>query len=442
MIIPVQAQPLEAIHNPALRAYAAIYTGIYEDFLRQVAQMGLEIDPQDTSALANEKIERLRHRGVQLRNDEKSLVLNQISPACLACQTGASSATLFISLKCHRDCFFCFNPNQEDYEYFTKNQLDALSALDQMAANDGKKMKYLALTGGEPLLYPAETIAFFERARQHFPKAHTRLYTSGDHLDESLLERLRAAGLQEIRLSLRLNDTDKARQHTYDRLRLCTQYIPAVMVEMPVLPGRLEEMKVVLQELDSIGIFGINLLEFCFPMHNSAAFQARGYRIKSPPYRVLYDYWYAGGLPIAGSELDCLDLVEFALQAGLKLGVHYCSLENKHSGQIFQQNSEHRPPETGYFSRKDYFIKTAKVFGEDIPAALAVFNKLKYHRYVENTQHDSLEFHVGKIKALAGLDMQVAVCSSVVEARSDGAYFRELGLGITTPDTFDLAEDV
>ena len=44
---------------------------------------------------------------------------------------------------------------------------------------------------------------------------------------------------------------------------------------------------------------------------------------------------------IAGSEAVCLDLIDFALESRLNLGVHYCSLENKHSGQIYQQNSNH-----------------------------------------------------------------------------------------------------
>jgi len=77
-----------------------------------------------------------------------------------------------------------------------------------------------------------------------------------------------------------------------------------------------------------LGIFGINLLEFCFPWNNVDVYRQHGYKIKARPHRVLYNYWYAGGLPIAGSETVCLDLVDFALQQGLKFGVHYCSLEN------------------------------------------------------------------------------------------------------------------
>jgi len=44
------------------------------------------------------------------------------------------------------------------------------------------------------------------------------------------------------------------------------------MVEMPVIPGSLEEMKDLLKKLDSLGIFGINLLEFCFPLNNAQVF--------------------------------------------------------------------------------------------------------------------------------------------------------------------------
>ena len=61
--------------------------------------------------------EHLRALGATFRNDDKSIVVNRISPACEACQLGVGSATFFISLRCHRSCFYCFNPNQEDYEH-------------------------------------------------------------------------------------------------------------------------------------------------------------------------------------------------------------------------------------------------------------------------------------------------------------------------------------
>ena len=236
------------------------------------------------------------------------------------------SLTFSVSLKCHRQCFFCFNPNQEDYEYQREHKRDVVGELDALLAS-GQKLEHLALTGGEPLLDKEETLNFFQRARQNSPNAYTRLYTCGDHLERETLQALKDAGLNEIRVSIRLEDAEKARQHTLEQVALAREYIPNVMVEMPILPGSLSEMKTLLTELDRLGVFGVNLLELCFPFHNVDQFRSRGYSIKARPYRVPHNYrGYAGGLPVAGSEATCLDLIEFALEAGLSLGVHYCSL--------------------------------------------------------------------------------------------------------------------
>ena len=74
------------------------------------------------------------------------------------------------------------------------------------------------------------------------------------------------------------------------------------------------------------------------PYNNAPEFARRGLQLRWPPYQTLYNFWYAGGLPVAGSELECLRLLEFAAQQDLRLGVHYCSLENKNTGQVWQQN--------------------------------------------------------------------------------------------------------
>ncbi len=101
----------------------------------------------------------------------------------------------------------------------------------------GQRLQHLALTGGEPLLHKEQTLRFFQRARQNFPNAHTRLYTCGDHLERETLQALKDAGLNEIRISIRLEDAENARQHTFDQIALAQEYVPNVMVEMPVLPG-------------------------------------------------------------------------------------------------------------------------------------------------------------------------------------------------------------
>jgi pyruvate formate-lyase activating enzyme-like uncharacterized protein len=441
MILNVTEATLPQIKNASLREYAKKYVQIYQDFMEQLPSTGLEIEAEDTTAAVSQKIMSLRKKGAAVRNSDKSIYVNRISPACVACQTGIASSTFFISLKCHRDCFYCFNPNQEKYKYYRTHVRDTVSELAELHRVN-PRMEHLALTGGEPLLYKDETYHFFEHARKLYPQAYTRLYTSGDHVDRPALQSLQAAGLKEIRFSIRMHDLAKGNRRTFDNISLAREFIPNVMVEMPVLPDTLDEMKEVLVELDRLGIFGINLLEFCFPLNNPEAYRQKKYKIKARPFRVLYDYWYAGGLPIAGSESICLDLINFTLEKGLKIGVHYCSLENKHTGQIYQQNSGHKLPRRIYFSRKDYFLKTAKVFGEDISGVQQCFDKTGYRDYLISEGQDYLEFHIDQLSRLKKMEIEIGISSNVIETRENEMILRELKVDVTTPQKFRLLKDI
>lgn len=441
MIIDVNAETLSRIKNPSLASYASIYTRIYEDFIEQIRHLGIEIDPHSYRHETAEAIKRLKAKGATLRNDDKSIVVNRLSPACIACQKGVGSATFFISLKCHRSCFYCFNPNQENYDFFCQHKRNLPEELEELHFQ-GQQVSHLALTGGEPLLFKEDAVDFFTYARERFPTAYKRLYTCGDHVDAETLEQLREADLDEIRFSIRMHDLEKGHRHVFDRIALAKAHIPHVMVEMPVLPGTLDIMQDVLLELDRLNIDSINLLEFCFPWANAPAFNAKGYQIKQRPYRVLYNYWYAGGLPVARSELECLALLEFAIDRQLRIGVHYCSLENKHTGQIYQQNFGQPIPRTMCFSEKDYFLKSAKVFGADIPLVVKRFRRMRYDEYVTNDDYGYVEFHLSKIKSLRELDIEIGLSSSVLEVRDEEPYLRELKVDLAYPRVFDFATDV
>ncbi len=431
----ITSDNLHLIQNSQFRKYAQIYLDIYENFMEQINQKGLalasydERKPEDISPV-------LPFQGLISRNGSKSFYTKWSSPACEACKKGVGSVTFFISLKCHRHCYFCFNSNQENHEYFSNHQRDCVAELEKMYKS-GQKLAYIALTGGEPLLYKKETIDFFEFTRKKFPRTHTRLYTSGDLLDQSTLQELKEAGLNEIRFSIKMEDPPDTRRKVYEKIEFAKQYIKDVMVEMPVIPGTETEMKELLLILDQLGISGINLLEFCYPFHNAKEFQKRGFQIKNPPYHTLYNYWYAGGLPVAQSEEICFRLLEFTLEKELKMGVHYCSLENKHTGQVFQQNNSQSQP-IMYFSPADYFLKSAKVFGDDIPKVLKIFKKKDISLYRINNQYNFLEFHVKDISQLKGLDIEVAISSNIMEDRPGGKILRELKTELVKPEKFSL----
>jgi pyruvate formate-lyase activating enzyme-like uncharacterized protein len=439
MIIDVNEHNLTSIRDRALRSYADQYVRNYQDFIQHLRNTGMDIEETDDSQRVRERINALRRMGAIVRNDNKSVYVNRISPACQACQTGVGSQTFSVSLKCHRHCFFCFNPNQDDYEYQVEHMRHAVGELDALLAK-GQRLQHLALTGGEPLLHKEETVQFFQRARQEFPDAYTRLYTCGDHLEQLTLQALKDARMNEIRVSIRIEDPENARNHTFHQIELAREYVPNVMVEMPVLPGALSEMKDVLTKLERLEVYGINLLELCFPFHNVEEYRVRGYRIKARPFRVLYDYEYGGGVPVAGSEETSLDLIEFAIKAGLRLGVHYCSLENKQTSQVYRQNTQHAVPKLQFFSQRDFFLKSAKVFGENMATVRKVFERRGYRDYRVNREYQFLEFHVDKIKLLGRLDIEIGISTNIMEKHEDRTYLRELKVDVTTPRAFRLSD--
>ena len=438
----VTASNIGAIANPAFRDYAQRYVGIEEGFRESVAAFGVPFAEAADESSREATVAVLASRGLRVLNDGKSLAAGWQSSACEACRLGLGTETFVMTLACPRCCFFCFNPNQADFDGRAAAPRDVVAQLEERS-DAGVPLRHVALTGGEPLLFPDEAVAFFQRARELFPGAHTRLYTSGSGLTDGLLGRLRDAGLTEIRFSIKTDEGASDIERTLGLIERAVGAIPDVMVEMPVMPGELELMKELLMRLDELGARGVNLLELGFPLFNGEEFARRGLRLKAEPYRVLYDYAYAAGLPVAGSEGACLELLAFALEAGLTLGVHYCSMENKHTGQVFQQNAPHAETHPlRAMSPRDHFLKSCKAFGADrapvrrvLAAAGAPFE--------ESDEFDFIEFRCADAALLREElpDVELAVSYAICEPRDGETVLRELRLDATTPSTFDLEQD-
>lgn len=441
------------VKNPVLREYLDAYAEREIDFLNKVTELGLEFDKSQRNLSSADAYRPCSHSdkcsdlesiadGIHVENGNRSLWRSWISPACLRCRKGVGTATFLISTQCPRDCWFCFNPNQVDCERLKHETNDVVAELKSHYER-GARYVDLALTGGEPLLHKDEVVRFFAYANELYPDVYTRLYTSGAYLDESMLRRLQAVGLDEIRFSVKTDDEPEQQNMTLGRIRMARNFIPHVMVEMPVMPDEVEIMKSLLVNLNDLGISGVNLLELCFPLHNAAEFARRGYMLKYPPMRVFYDYWYAGGLPIAGSEEACLQLLEFAATKNFDMGVHYCSLENKYTGQIYLQNRAFRGDGVRFTSTKDYFIKSAKAFGADAVKARELLADQDC-LIEESPDGGYVEFAVAAIPHLRerAPDMELGIGWYVAEVDRFGkGQLKELDVRTTTVVAFDLERD-
>ena len=421
--------------NPALRRALELYQGIEADHMRVLESSGVSFAPYDEERReARLLMAQLEKKGARIRNGGASVARGHLSRGCLACTGSCVSRTYALSNNCHRDCFFCFNPNQKGFAYYCDNPFPWREQLDELAQSD-RPPACVALSGGEPLLYPDEACAFFARARELFPACHLRMYTSGDLLDRELLARLRDAGLDEIRFSVKQDDPDDMQERVLANMEAALGFIPTVMVEMPPIPGTEDQMKELLVRLDHMGVHGINLLEFAYAMWNWPVFESLGLTLRNPPCHVLYDYEYAGALAVQGSEELCLRLMLWACDQGLELGMHYCSLENKHRAQIRTINGRHASIDRRYaFDYGDFFMKAGVVFGPDRTAVRDALKAQGCADFLEDEEADSTSFHpkwleaASRVRAGDGVCVQPCVSSNVVVEREGGLALRELKL--------------
>lgn len=416
------------MHSVPRFSRTELYDEIEAEYIANLEAQGIKFASECIDELAKQKlIDKLANRGALIRNGGASISLNKLSSACIACTGDKGSKTFLLSLQCNRKCYFCFNPNQLRYEEQLQginNWRKELNMFDSL----GIAPTHLALTGGEPLIHTDETLEFFSTVSKRYPTVHTRLYTTGDILDAQLLDALSKAGLTEIRFSIKMDDKAEEIDQTLQRIALAQDYIPQVMVEMPVIPGTERAMQELLEALERLGIFGINLLEFCFPHHSWHEFEKRGFTIKNPPFKVLYNYHYAGGLPVAGSEELALALLSYALDQNMKLGVHYCSLENKHRDEIYQLNMPYAELfETYFLDPDDFFLKTVVIFGEDTQRLCKILSDADIP-HKEDIKDHSVQFDPRYFYKVANLEIPMYCSYNIALPHEDGVFIRELKL--------------
>lgn len=417
--------------RPTLDAWMAEYEAIENEYVESLEAQGIAFaSPAAADAVARrrERVAALRERGVRSLNGGASLSHGFISSACRACVGDCGSRTFYINLKCHRGCYFCFNPNQVDYERHLGEDAPWREAFEGFRA-EVPEVTHVALTGGEPLLVKDKALEFLAMVHDEEPQAHVRLYTSGSFFDEDFARQARDLGLDEIRFSVKLDEGNASIDETLAALVLAREFIPAVMVEMPVIPGQEEAMRRLLRRLDALGADGINLLEFCFPLHNWGEFAKRGFRIKNPPFEVLYNYQYAGALPVAGSDEACLDLLEFALDEGLSLGVHYCTLANKNIDAVLQVNRRYDLDPTLCELGEDGFFHVGKAFDQDTDSVRAALD-VADAPYVEDPDDGSIAFHPRWLEMVREVGAIPARSVLTIEEPGDAPYLRELKLTV------------
>jgi pyruvate formate-lyase activating enzyme-like uncharacterized protein len=439
VVTVITGENLESIGNSGLKKDAKRYVDIYEKFMDEFRALDLPIATSDYSDEKTALIKELVDLGVKVRNNGRSLLWgDKISGACVDCLKGEASQTFILTLKCNRDCFFCANKNQFDYDEGRKRINDIIDQYNKTCGKVGV-LTTTAITGGEPLLYLDKCLDFIRHVKKKAKNTGIRIYTNGDLATREVLEKLSTAGLDEIRFGLKLDDSERL-EKALEHLALSVEYIPRAMVEMPVEPGKLEDMKRLADKLDEIGIFGINILEFLFPWVHIEEFKKNGFQISRRPYRILYDYTYAGGVPIAKSETDALELMKYMALNKHRYGAHYCSLENKLTAQVWHHNRKVKKAAIETISENDFFIKIAKAYGDDAVRVRDILEKSGVKAYSYNIPDGVIEFSPKEIYRLRGMDIELGIASLILDREGENICIREVAVHKTDSETFTLDE--
>ncbi len=416
--------------DKALQAAFDHFDKIEKDYVGALSAKGLKFAERGAHfARVADLREQLARRGATFRNAGASISTGWLSKACVECTGVNGSETFSTTFKCHRDCYFCFNYNLADYDKYVECGCPWEQELQAAFKVTGGKMAVIGLTGGEPLLNIDDSIRFLERAGELFPAAHKRMYTSGDLLTPQGAQRLADAGLTEIRFSVKQDDIPDMRERVLQNMEMAAHYIEDVVVEMPIVPGTGDCMRDWMRRFEQNGIKGMNLLEFCFPFHSWEEFDKRGFKLKNPPFEEMFDYGYSGGLAVAGSEELALELMVWALDEGLGFGMHYCSLENKHRSEVRQMNEPARHVHPIFeFDEEDFFVKTAKVFGQEREAAKRILKDANVTDVVEDDDDGTIAFAPRYASLFEGTDVHPMIAFNVLDRDEKGRFLREIAL--------------
>jgi hypothetical protein len=239
----------------------------------------------------------------------------QISNGCQICGSGKWSC-LFITNKCNASCFYC--PARQDQDELPSTQgLDFDNPTDYAHYVKHFGFKGVSFSGGEPLLYFDRTLEYLKAVRKICGKdIYIWMYTNGILADKEKMQKLAEEGLNEIRFDI------GATAYNLDKVKLAKGVIPVVTVEIPAVPEDKEKLLNLLPQIVEAGVHHLNLHQMRLTAYNADKVVKRGYTIIHAEKPIVME-----------SELTALEVIQFAKEKSLKLGINYCSFHFKNRFQ-------------------------------------------------------------------------------------------------------------
>jgi hypothetical protein len=255
------------------------------------------------------------------RMPKGSAYTGRLPEGCALCEQGAK-LVLLVTGKCSRSCFYCPLSDAKrgkDAAYANERRVREVEEI----IDEAELMDALGtgVTGGDPLEDVGRTVEYIRALKTRFGETHhVHLYTST--ADKRRIRTVAKAGLDEIRFHPPIGIWKRLGKSEFaSAIALSKRLGMKVGLEIPVIPGREDDLVSAISFADGAKLDFVNLNELEFSETNWRALRALGFDVKK-------ENDVSSG--VQGSEALALDLLR--LDADVPL--HYCSAAFKDGVQL------------------------------------------------------------------------------------------------------------
>ncbi len=232
---------------------------------------------------------------------------NKISEGCNLCGNGLWSC-LFITGKCNASCFYCPASQNKD-ELPTSQGLSFPTAASYAEYVSYFKYKGVSFSGGEPLLFSDRVAEYLKEIRAKCDTdIYTWLYTNGIVANEAIFKKLADLNLNEVRFDI------GATGYSLDKIRHAKGIIKNITIEIPAVPEEKNRIIALLPEMVKAGVSNLNLHQLRLTNYNVEKLKNHN-----------YTYIPAEKPIVLESELSALEIIKYAKQHQIEIGINYCS---------------------------------------------------------------------------------------------------------------------
>ncbi len=252
----------------------------------------------------------------------------KLAKGCLQCVQGRK-LVLFITGLCPQRCFYCpISEHKFGYDVVYANEWkisDQNNPVELIEEARLTEAHGAGITGGDPLAAIDRCCTYIKLLKQHFGSHfHIHLYTPLTLVTEERLQKLFAAGLDEIRFHPDLDDMT-----LWYRLEWARKYSWTIGVEIPAIPGYEAKTKTLVDFIaGKVAFLNLNELEL-------SDTQAKHYRLAELGYTPKDEYSYG----VAGSQAMAMEMLAYAETKGLN--AHFCTVKLKDAVQV-RKRLQHR----------------------------------------------------------------------------------------------------